>query len=206
MVMELAGPWPGAELSTEPFPWLVTPPGSVFPVETAVELAATFPQDSFARLDTSARTEGKTYRNWSRPAGAELAPAGAWSELLAELASPAYRLLVAQVLGQPVAAEVELRFVHHGRGDWLDPHVDSADKLFSHIFYFADGWQPDWGGCLEILGSADPADVVASVAPVTGRSVLMARTDRAWHQVTRVSPSARTGRSSLLVHGWGKAP
>jgi Rps23 Pro-64 3,4-dihydroxylase Tpa1-like proline 4-hydroxylase len=105
-----------------------------------------------------------------------------------------------------MAAEVELRFVHHAQGDWLDPHIDSVDKLFSHIFYFADGWQPRWGGCLEILGSADPRDVVATIPPLTGQSVLMARTDRAWHQVTRVSPSALTSRSSLLVHGWKKSP
>jgi len=129
-------------------------------------------------------------------------PASVWPALLADLASPSYRTLVASLLGQPVAAQVELRFVQHAQGDWLDPHVDSADKLFSHIFYFADGWRPEWGGCLEILASADPRDVAASIPPVTGQSVLMARTDNAWHQVTRVAPHAAATRSSLLVHGW----
>lgn len=202
MTSVLSSGWDEAPRQDKPFPWTVTSPGWAFPAAVATELAATFPHRSFARRDTSGRSSGKTYRNWSRPAVPESAPNAVWAELLADLSAPGYREQVASLLGQPVAGSVELRFVRHAPGDWLDAHVDSADKLFSHIFYFADDWRPEWGGCLELLNSPDPRDVAVSIAPLTGRSVLMARTDDAWHQVSPVSPEAGAGRSSLLVHGW----
>ncbi|WP_329126884.1 2OG-Fe(II) oxygenase family protein [Streptomyces sp. NBC_01465] len=202
MMSVLAPGWHEVARNDRPFPWTLTPPGQVFASAVQSELATTFPDGGLARRDTSTRTSGKTYRNWSRPAAPDDAPNGTWAGLLTDLLSREYRQQVAALLGQPQAADVELRFVQHARGDWLDAHVDSADKVFSHIFYFADGWSPEWGGCLELLNSADPQDVAFSIPPVTGQSVLMARTDHAWHQVSPVGPDASAGRSSLLVHGW----
>ncbi|MEU6373189.1 2OG-Fe(II) oxygenase family protein [Streptomyces sp. NPDC046909] len=202
MISVLTSRWAEADRRDEPFPWAVTEPGWAFPEAATTELAATFPNRSFTRRDTSARSTGKTYRNWSRPADPHTAPNALWAALLTDLSAPAYRRQVAALLGQPPAGGIELRFVHHAPGDWLDAHVDSADKLFSHIFYFADDWRPEWGGCLELLRSADPLDVAVSIPPLTGRTVLMARTDDAWHQVTPVSADAAAGRSTLLVHGW----
>ncbi|MFE4333865.1 2OG-Fe(II) oxygenase family protein [Streptomyces sp. NPDC056831] len=204
MMRILTPSWAGAEPVTHPYPWMVFPPGTALPHHLIGRLTSSFPKDCYSRRDASTRDGGKTYRNWSRPAGSgELD--SLWRDLLADLSSAAYRELVAAALDLPEAGDVELRFVRHARGDWLDPHVDSPDKVFSHIFYFAEQWQPDWGGHLEILGSADPGDVVASIPPLPGQSVLMARTDRAWHQVSRVANHVPISRASLLVHGWRKS-
>ncbi|MEU2065744.1 2OG-Fe(II) oxygenase family protein [Streptomyces anulatus] len=106
------------------------------------------------------------------------------------------------MLDQPVARDLDIRLVRHESGDWLSPHTDREDKLFSHIIYFSTRWDAEWGGCLEILRSSDPADAVARVVPRLGASALLARSDESWHQVSPVTPvPGIPPRASLLVHG-----
>jgi hypothetical protein len=202
----LADQWAVPRAHEHPYRWLSTEPGELLPVEAAQELADTFPEDGYVRRDTSTRGSGKQYRNFSRtvvlPGDGPLARLpDPWLELVSELQAVAYRRRVARLLDQPVARGLEIRLVRHASGDWLGPHTDRGDKLFSHILYFNPGWQEEWGGCLEILEGADPATVAGRIVPRLGASALLAQADNSWHQVTKVSGSAARSRRSLLVHG-----
>ncbi|MGW1059903.1 2OG-Fe(II) oxygenase family protein [Micromonospora rubida] len=194
----------GAHLS--PYRWLATEPGEIFPMETADRLAETFPDDGYTRRDESGRTSGKQYRNFSREVvgpGVDIADElpEPWPALVRELVGSPYRLRVAGLLGQEPAASLEIRLVRHASGDWLGPHTDRGDKLFSHILYFNRGWREEWGGCLEILDGDDPSAVTGRVVPRLGASALLEQASNSWHQVTRVSGTSVAGRMSLLVHG-----
>lgn len=199
--------WAERDVNQYPFPWLSTEPSKVFSLETAQRLAEDFPVDGFVRHDTTQRQGGdKRYRNFSRSlaeadACVDPGTAGVWDDLLADLRTVEYREQVAGLLGQRPANAVELRLVRHAPGDWLGPHTDRPDKMFSHIFYFNALWRPEWGGCLEILNGDDPTSLVSRIVPQLGVSALLARTDNSWHQVTKVSGPSSATRMSLLVHG-----
>lgn len=204
-MLVLADRWRARRANAHPYPWLTTPPGELFGLDVAAELAATFPAEGFVRKDAADRVAGKTYRNFSRPVtgdpdGSERLPSR-WAELLTDLRSPEYRAWVAAVLGQEPADDVELRLVRHAPGDWLGPHTDREDKVFSHIVYFNAGWQAGWGGCLEILDGPSADAVAGRVVPELGASALLAQAPNSWHQVTQVGEAGAASRRSLLVHG-----
>lgn len=188
-----------------PFTWLYTEPGEFIDDQFAAHLAAAFPEVQFRRVDASARTATKTYRNFTRAAlddrGVDASLPAPWRTLVEELADEEYRRAVAKLLDQPVADAVDIRLVRHAAGDWLSPHTDRADKLFSHIVYFNPGWCAEWGGCLQILRGEDPQEVYEHVVPALGASVLLARSEHSWHQVGKVVNAEAPHRLSLLVHG-----
>jgi hypothetical protein len=198
--------WAEARVDTHPYTWVYFAPGEFLTVAAEQELAHDFPMDGYQRRDRGARVTGKTYRNFSRPvAGPEgladisdLAPL--WRRMIEALLAPYYRVAMARLLGQSVAGSIELRLVRHGGGDWLAPHVDGADKLFSHLIYFTADWEESWGGRLELLATADPASAVRRITPRLGVSISLTRTDQAWHSVTAVK-GGRPERRSLLIHG-----
>ncbi|MEU6073976.1 2OG-Fe(II) oxygenase family protein [Micromonospora sp. NPDC047074] len=202
----LSDAWTARESHRHPYRWLATEPGDLLAPDTAHRLAETFPDDGYTRRDESTRTSGKQYRNFSREV---LGPAvdvtgelpEPWRRLIAELVDPTYRARVAALLDQEPAGSLEVRLVRHAAGDWLGPHTDRGDKLFSHILYFNPGWQEEWGGCLEILDGDDPTAVVGRVVPRLGASALLAQASNSWHQVTAVSGTSVQSRTSLLVHG-----
>jgi Rps23 Pro-64 3,4-dihydroxylase Tpa1-like proline 4-hydroxylase len=74
-----------------------------------------------------------------------------------------------------------------------------ASKIVTQVFYFNVGWDPDWGGCLRILGSREPEDLIAELPPRLGSSSILVRSDSSWHSVTPVSGSAPAARLSLIV-------
>ncbi|WP_410575596.1 2OG-Fe(II) oxygenase family protein [Amycolatopsis sp. cmx-4-61] len=201
--------WSALKINDEPYVWLETAPGELIAEADARSLAEEFPAGSFVRKTTDGRKSDKSYRNYSRALAGPGAPdigdlPVVWREFVSELLAPAYREAVCARLDLPAPGQLEVRLVRHVTGDWLGPHTDRADKLFSHVFYFNEGWRQEWGGCLQILRSEDPADVVHTVVPVLGASALMIRADNSWHQVgevhTRAGEPARH-RTSLLVHG-----
>jgi SM-20-related protein len=198
--------WAQRPAQPEPYRWLATEPGELFAVGVAEELAECFPADGYTRLDTSSRARGKTYRNHSRVITADAASHDRaalperWRALISELSSGAYRATVAGLLDQEAAAALELRLVRHSGGDWLGPHTDREDKLFSHIVYFNPGWRAEWGGCLEVL-TGESGTAAARIVPRLGASALLVQAPNSWHQVTAVAPGAARERRSLLIHG-----
>jgi Rps23 Pro-64 3,4-dihydroxylase Tpa1-like proline 4-hydroxylase len=94
---------------------------------------------------------------------------------------------------------MEINVVHYGPGAWLGPHVDLKEKVVTHVLYFNEAWDPQLGGCLNILKSSDPGDVHATIPPVVGNSVLLVRSNHSWHSVSRVAAQCQTSRRSVNV-------
>jgi len=135
----------------------------------------------------------------AEPAGADSLPP-AWRAFTEELLSDGYRDAFAEALG--ISLDDHLLEVSAWRWPpdaFLDPHVDLERKLASQVFYFNDGWDPDWGGCLDILGSEDPEDVVARLPPALGSASIVVRSDSSWHAVQRVRAAAREERLSVIA-------
>ena len=78
---------------------------------------------------------------------------------------------------------------------YLDPKEE-----FKQIFN--EGWRQQDGGCLRILRSKDASDCHHEVAPEAGRSVFLVRSDRSWHEVSKVTGGFRRRRRSLQVTFW----
>jgi hypothetical protein len=200
----LGSAWTRRPRRSHPYAWLATEPGELFDATVGHELRESFPLSSFVRRE--ARDGGdKVYRNYSRPLSSpeggrvdDVSPS--WRALVEDLLSVEYRQAVAGVLGQAPAARVELRLVRHAPGDFLDPHTDRADKLFTHVLYFNAVWQEEWGGHLEILDGGGMV-AVARIPPLLGTSALLARSEDSWHRVSRVTGAAAPERRSIVIHG-----
>ena len=140
----------------QPYCWLATTPGELLGAATADVLCNGYPTVSFVRVQAGAHGE-KDYRNYSRPLAAAEGPAEAcddlspqWHALLEDLQSLEYRRAVAEVLGQETIANwVELRLVRHAPADFLGPHTDRDDKLFTLSSRSCDfcSWQTSCMAC-----------------------------------------------------------
>ena len=69
----------------------------------------------------------------------------------------------------------------------------------THVLYFNRSWNSADGGCLSILRSADPADLVAEIPPIVGNSSVLVRSDNSWHAVSRVAKNSASSRRSVTV-------
>ena len=130
--------------------------------------------------------------------GASLSPS--WRALADDLLSSWYRAAMTKLTGLDLRSlPVEVNVFHYGPGAWLGPHLDLKDKLVTHVLYFNDTWNESDGGCLHILRSGDMNDVAAVVAPIVGNSVVLVRSDRSWHAVSRVAAADHPSRRSMTV-------
>lgn len=193
-----------ARLERSPFDWASI--DGLYAEADAADLARTYPRDHFKTV--SARGGEKDYdyevrelirmRDTAVSRPEHLSPA--WSRLAEDLRSPQYRDLVSMLTGVDLDdAPLEVNVYHFGPRALLGAHTDLPDKLVTHVLYFNDGWDPADGGCLSILGSADPDDVVTQVQPLVGSSALLVRSDRSWHAVTPVAADSARSRRSVTV-------
>lgn len=191
-------------LETDPYEWAVI--DGLFSPGNAEALAATFPCDHF-KLVAGYGGE-KDYEYEARALigmGAETISypdelSAAWRGLARDFLSPAYRAAIASLSGCDLTdALLEVNVFHYGAGASLGPHADLPDKIVTHVLYFNRSWKQVDGGCLTILGSADPKDMVTEVAPVVGTSALLVRSNRSWHAVSRVAGRCHLSRRSLTA-------
>ena len=94
---------------------------------------------------------------------------------------------------------MEVNVVHYGPGAFMGPHLDLKEKLVTHVLYFNQAWDQQHGGCINILRSSNPSDVLSEILPVVGNSVLLVRSNQSWHSVSRVAKDCRTSRRSINV-------
>ena len=194
--------WFSKGAQTHPYRWHAASPGELLTAKHSHQLSQTFPESGYIRLDESNRREGKTYRNFSLPlSGNECGLSDVWQQFIKEVQSYRYRASVAQLLNQPIAQALELRFVKHASGDWLGPHTDGPDKRFSHIIYFNRHWESSWGGTFDVLHQACPSAITKRIIPYLGSSVILERADNSWHQVGHVAEGIQQARCSFLIHG-----
>jgi Rps23 Pro-64 3,4-dihydroxylase Tpa1-like proline 4-hydroxylase len=124
-----------------------------------------------------------------------------WQDLFEDVCSPEYRAAAAACTGVDLSGTVlDIRLVLYGKDDWIEPHVDRADKVVTHLFYLNTKWSDEWSGALRILASSDIEDYTQQVFPHAGVSVIMVRTENSWHAVPPVNSRAPEPRRVLLVH------
>ncbi|MCT4496534.1 MULTISPECIES: 2OG-Fe(II) oxygenase family protein [Pseudomonas] len=191
-------------LHTAPYAWAEI--GELYTPEDARALAETYPHDHFKTV--SGYGGAKDYEYEAR----QLIAMGShevvnpqtlsrqWLALTHSLRSPKYRQAMSALTGVDLTqVPMEVNVFHYGPGANLGPHPDLGDKLVTHILYFNQTWNPAEGGCLQILGSAAPTDIVAQVVPVIGNSAILVRSDHSWHAVSRVVDGCRSSRRSVTV-------
>ena len=193
-----------ARLAEPPYRWAFVQ--EALAPAAAAALRETFPTVGFWRLEQHDGEKAMQFRlRCLVPLGGagpvepdSLSPE--WRALVDELLSDAYRDAFAEALGQSLDGHLlELSAWRCGQAAHLGPHVDIPRKLASEVFYFNEGWDGAWGGCLQILGSADPRDVTAELPPTLGSASILVRSDSSWHAVSRVEGGATEERLSLVA-------
>jgi Rps23 Pro-64 3,4-dihydroxylase Tpa1-like proline 4-hydroxylase len=191
-------------LQSAPFSWGQI--GELYSSEDAKALAETYPHDHFKTVSGYGGEKDYEYEARQLIAMDTLqvvnpqALSPEWLALSKCLCSTAYREAMSVLTGLDLTlSPMEANIFHYGPGANLGPHPDLADKLVTHILYFNSAWSSDDGGCLQILGSADPEHVLAEVVPVIGNSAVLVRSDKSWHAVSRVVDDCCSSRRSLTV-------
>jgi hypothetical protein len=192
----------------EPFPWLAGE--GLLKAEAFAQLLRDFPPiEKFERHLDIPKVHGqrphnrhylayeRTLYDPDRPRAegiithAELAPS--WQQFLQELEGDDYRGFIADMVGRD---DFVMRYAWHiGRaGSEVSPHIDSENKIATHISYFnvSEEWSADWGGETIVLDGKRVAAMnpefedferAVSIPFLDNRSFLFANNGRAWHGV-----------------------
>lgn len=191
-------------MQSEPYEWAFI--DGLFSSTDAPSLAATYPSDNFKTVRGNDGEKGYEYEVRSlihmgaaEPShAARLAPV--WRELASSLLSMQYRQAMSGLTGRDLGElDIEANIFHYGVDAWMGPHLDLKEKVVTHVLYFNDEWDPSDGGCLNILRSSDRSDVFAEIPPIVGNSVVLVRSDRSWHSVTRNLGRSGRSRRSMTV-------
>lgn len=191
-------------LQTQPYAWGAV--SNLFSPQAALALAATFPCDHFKTVASYGGEKDYAYEARELIAMGAMTIShpeelsAAWLGLAHDLLSPAYRVAMSLLTGCDLTTvPMEVNLFHYGPGACLGPHPDLDDKLVTHVIYFNQSWDRKDGGCLTILGSADPNDITAEIPPIVGNSVVLVRSKNSWHAVSRVLTNCRNSRRSLTL-------
>jgi SM-20-related protein len=191
-------------LETEPYTWAAV--DNLFSPKEAEALATSYPRDNFKTL--SGYGGEKNYEYEARQliamgSNAASHPEGlskSWLELASDLVSPAYRTAMSLLTKRDLTtAPMEVNVFHYGPGASLGAHTDLPEKLVTHVLYFNQSWKRENGGCLSILNSKDELDMAAQILPIVGNSVVLVRSDKSWHAVSRVVNESLESRRSMTV-------
>jgi len=191
-------------LREKPYQWALI--DRVFSTKDAQRLTRSYPHDHFKTVDGYDGEKGYKYEVRSLIGMGAVEPSHSlglspvWRRLAIQLLSAEYRQAMSRLTGQDLASlPIEVNVFHFGPGDWQGPHLDLEDKIATHILYFNQGRHSDEGGFFKVLGSKNPDDVSAEIPPVVGNSVVVVRSDRSWHMVSRVAERSSTTRRSVTV-------
>lgn len=96
-------------------------------------------------------------------------------------------------------------------GQGLYAHVDfnlhprtGQHRRLNLILYLDDGWQPEWGGCIQL--HSDPwepeRDEVLTIAPKKNRCVVFETTESSWHGFEPIAdlPGRELSRRSFAIY------
>lgn len=191
-------------LSMEPYHWAFI--DKLFSREDAEALADSFPRDNYKTVTGYDGEKGFQYEARSLlHMGADVPTyqqelSLPWRELARDLLSREYREAMSQLVELDLTkVQVEANVFHYGQSAWLGPHVDLEDKMVTHVLYFNREWNVEDGGCLTVLESGDATNPVKVIPPLIGNSVVLVRSNKSWHAVSRVRECCRTSRRSLSV-------
>ena len=166
---------------------------------TNLELCRTFPNPELIR---SRRLRGgdKQY-NFSvyEVSNKKLLNHGAAiNELVEDLHSDKYKKVIGDKLGINLnSSNPKVGFYVYDRcGDWVSPHKDKSVKLATHVLYFNESWEQEWGGQFLALNSSEITDCFLELCPLIGTSVFFTPSDSSWHAVR---PILRDGVRRLSI-------
>lgn len=127
-----------------------------------------------------------------------------WKTFIDSLANPDYKVLIGQSIGRDILnKKISIAFYQFNDSNWVSPHLDKKNKLFTQLFYFNDQWSEEWGGQLKLLKYPDKENNdFLSILPNNSHSILLPRTDAAWHMVNPVTSKALFPRKTLQFEVW----
>lgn len=138
---------------------------------------------------------------------------GAWAALDACIRSPGFLALLGRITGIPDLLYDPDYFgggTHENRnGQSLDTHIDfnlhpatGWHRRLNLIVYLNPGWEPGWGGALELHRDphAPADDEVVAITPAFNRCVVFETTEHSWHGFAPVAlPPGREALSRRSV-------
>ncbi|MFE4924865.1 2OG-Fe(II) oxygenase [Streptomyces sp. NPDC056661] len=205
-----------AEMRTEPYPWACYTDAMRDP-EGLIE---SFPTDGFEwhsqrRLLETIGKRGSDPWFQHSVATRPLLELGAdkprdtaeldeqWLAVAEDLVSAEYRECLSDLTGYDVRGlRLQAHFWRFDQGSFFQPHIDKAHKIVTHLMYLTENWSPEMGGCFRVLRSNDPDDVHTEIPPLTNNSIVLRRTDNAWHAVSPIPRESNRSRRLLQVWFW----
>ena len=113
----------------------------------------------------------------------DLTITGAFQDLLADVAEPAFSAAVSEKLDLELVGKPRLVTLRH----WSAAsdgriHTDSVSKIATVLIYLNEQWRDAGAGRLRVLRSAnDLEDYTAEISPVVGSVFGFRRADNSWH-------------------------
>jgi hypothetical protein len=205
-----------AEMRTEPYPWAYytgatrDPDGLIesFPTEGFSHHSQRRVLETLGKRGTDAWYQHNVATRALLELGADRPHDAAnlddrWLAVADDLLSAEYRDCLSDLTGHDVRRlRMQAHFWRFDEGAWFTPHVDKPHKIVTHLMYLTDNWSAEMGGCFRVLRSDDPADVHTEIPPVPNNSIVLRRTDNAWHSVTAIPRGHDRSRRLLQVWFW----
>jgi hypothetical protein len=121
-----------------------------------------------------------------------------WQDFMSALeGDPQYRQFICDLLGTD---SFKARYAWHvaTAGRSVSPHLDTSEKIGTHIFYFntRDDWKREWGGSTLVLSDKNYKGMnpeisdfgkVEAVEVLNNRSFLFKNQPEAWHAVDTIN-------------------
>lgn len=152
------------------------------------DLIKSFPSDTY--LACTSHREDKSYSMQQRSIPRNeherlqlLTPL--WHNLINEILSKRYIDFLSILSGLDLKTNIiEINLWKYSAGNWLSPHTDKENKVFTQLFYFNKTWTEAWGGALRILNSSNEEDYYKQIFPGPCSSVFLKRCSNSWHAVS----------------------
>jgi SM-20-related protein len=124
-----------------------------------------------------------------------------WQQLVHDLTSENYRIFMESLLNEDLSncfQEITLKV--YTQGDFLSYHTDKSDVKATHMIFFNETWEENWGGQLE-FSEENNAEAFVKFNPLSMHSVAFVRADNSWHAVSMINEK-NARRIALQVAFW----
>lgn len=196
-----------AFLNDSPYQWVLFE--NLIPEKYRFELMRHYPQKNF-RECTRETGSDKKYKFLVRPVVDKGEPnykrqdlSSTWQNLIEELCSPTYKCAMEKLTGLNLKNHLmDIGFFRFSSNHWVSPHTDKKSKTLTHLLYFNDQWDSQWGGHLRILKENKVESVFKEIPSLIHYSVALVRSEQSWHMVTPVSADVDQSRLTLQIEFW----
>ena len=197
--------------SQEPFPWLnpegaLTDSGHQRLLDTLPDISMLGKSFGYQRKHNQ-----QAHDRYLLEYSDRLPVAEPWKEFIGELRGPQYHDFICRMLGIR-HFDLNCHWHYATTGCSVSPHLDSARKHGSQVFYFNtdQDWEPGWGGDTVVLsdkqrnsGAPNPEfgelEPVATSQAIGNYSLLFARGTHSWHGVRELRCPEDAVRKVFIV-------